>query len=57
MVRPDVECVNGVVHVIDKVLMMNRDVTVNASPSSYNAGHIATLAATAITLAATKLLH
>ncbi|XP_037773100.1 fasciclin-1-like, partial [Penaeus monodon] len=31
VVRPDVECVNGIVHVIDGVLMVNRDVTVAGS--------------------------
>lgn len=37
VIRPDVECVNGIVHVIDGVLMVNRDVTVsgsNAGPST-----------------------
>ena len=35
VIRPDVECVNGVVHVIDKVLMMKRDITVNGSPNEH----------------------
>ncbi|CAL4059847.1 unnamed protein product, partial [Meganyctiphanes norvegica] len=57
VIRPDVECVNGVVHVIDQVIMMNRDVTINASPATFTAGHITTLCATFITIISTKILH
>jgi len=32
--RPDVQVVNGVIHVIDKVLMLKRDMTVNSANTS-----------------------
>nr|XP_045611021.1 fasciclin-1-like isoform X3 [Procambarus clarkii] len=56
VIRPDVECVNGVVHVIDSVLMMNRDVTVSGSTVPMVTG-LATLIATFFTVAFARVLH
>lgn len=56
VIRPDVECVNGVVHVIDKVLMMNSDVTVSGSAVPAVTG-LATLIATFVTVAFARALH
>lgn len=56
VIRPDVECVNGVVHVVDKVLMMNRDVTVAGGAGTTVPG-LATLLSTMITVAFARALH
>lgn len=56
MRRPDLECVNGVVHVIDKVLMMKRDVTVSGSTMPTVPG-MATVVATFFTIAFARALH
>lgn len=56
VIRPDVECVNGVVHVIDQVLMLNRDVTVSGSAMPAVTG-MATLIATCVTVAFARALH
>ncbi|XP_071523203.1 fasciclin-1 isoform X3 [Panulirus ornatus] len=56
VIRPDVECVNGVVHVIDQVLMLNRDVTVSGSAMPAVTG-MATLIATFVTVAFARALH
>ncbi|XP_050740112.1 fasciclin-1-like isoform X1 [Eriocheir sinensis] len=54
--RPDMECVNGVVHVIDRVMMMNRDVTVSGSAVPAATGQ-ASLVATFFTVAFARALH
>ncbi|KAK7081576.1 fatty acid synthase beta subunit fas1 [Halocaridina rubra] len=56
VIRPDVECVNGVVHVVDKVLMKNRDVTVSGSTTPSVTG-LAALLSTLITVAFARALH
>ncbi|KAL7640586.1 UNVERIFIED_CONTAM: hypothetical protein RMT77_008861 [Armadillidium vulgare] len=50
VIRPDVECVNGVVHVIDKVIMVRSDVTVSGSKSFFSSGSGATLVSAVISL-------
>ncbi|KAK8394216.1 hypothetical protein O3P69_006417 [Scylla paramamosain] len=56
VIRPDLKCVNGVVHVIDKVMMMNRDVTVSGSAVPAASG-LASLVATFFTVAFARALH
>ncbi|KAK3875406.1 hypothetical protein Pcinc_019719 [Petrolisthes cinctipes] len=56
VIRPDVECVNGVVHVIDKVLMARRDVTVISGSATSTATALATLAATFVAFAVARTL-
>ncbi|KAK4301176.1 hypothetical protein Pmani_026665 [Petrolisthes manimaculis] len=56
VIRPDVECVNGVVHVIDKVLMARRDVTVISGSAASTATALATLAATFVAFAVARTL-
>ncbi|XP_068225212.1 fasciclin-1-like isoform X2 [Palaemon carinicauda] len=58
VIRPDVECVNGVVHVVDRVLMLNRDVTVSGGGSTTSSvTGMAALLSTLITLAFARALH
>lgn len=57
VIRPDLKCVNGVVHVIDKVMMMNRDVTVTGSAAVPAASGLASLVATFFTVAFARALH
>ncbi|XP_066989543.1 fasciclin-1 isoform X4 [Macrobrachium rosenbergii] len=57
VIRPDVECVNGVVHVVDKVLMLNRDVTVSGGSTGPAAAGMTALLSTLITVAFARALH
>ena len=45
VIRPNMECTNGMIHVIDKVIMKKRDVTLSKSPGSVAASLILTIAA------------
>lgn len=51
--RPDVECTNGVIHVIDTVLLQESDIVVSAATSQSS---IATLLALAMSLLVARLL-
>ncbi|XP_076044280.1 fasciclin 1 Fas1 domain-containing isoform X2 [Oratosquilla oratoria] len=55
VIRPDVECVNGVVHVINKVLMKSRDVTVSSATSTSSTA--TALLASFLTLLLARSLH
>lgn len=55
--RPDVECVNGVVHVIDKVLMMKRDMTVNAAVTGDRVSMPLIVLASVLTYFTAKTFH
>ena len=45
VIRPNLECTNGYIHVIDKVIMKKRDVTLSKSPTSVAASLFLTTAA------------
>ena len=58
VIRPDVECVNGVVHVIDTVLMKRRDVTVNSANNQQSPATICALVFSSfLTLILAKAFH
>lgn len=45
VIRPNLECSNGIIHVVDKVIMKKRDVTLSKSSGSVGASLILTLIA------------
>lgn len=55
--RPDVECINGIIHVIDSVFLTEADIQVNGAPRALSP--VTTLLATGalLFLAATRLLQ
>lgn len=55
--RPDVECINGIIHVIDSVFLTEADIQVNGAPQALSP--VTTLLATGalLFLAATRLLQ
>ncbi|KAI5698356.1 hypothetical protein M8J75_005591 [Diaphorina citri] len=53
--RPDVECINGIIHVIDSVFLTESDIQVNAAPSPL--APLTTLLATGTLLILLRYLH
>jgi hypothetical protein len=51
LIRPDLECSNGFVHIIDRVLMQQRDVTLSPA-GRQSASAAVTASAVAVALAA-----
>jgi uncharacterized surface protein with fasciclin (FAS1) repeats len=49
IIRPNLECTNGYIHVIDKVMMKNRDITLSK-------GHQSSVAKSPVTYLAAMLL-
>ncbi|XP_046682361.1 fasciclin-1 isoform X3 [Homalodisca vitripennis] len=54
--RPDVECTNGVIHVIDSVLLQDSDIVVSAAPTPSLSLGLGTAAALFLSLLAAHLL-
>ena len=55
IIRPNLECTNGYIHVIDTVLMKRRDVTLAASGATDNNNNLAWSLVMAVAVAARML--